>query len=221
MNELDLLRRVPQFGIPTCGTQNPDTQNRNHLLNEDDLIRKSQQGDKASFESLLRLWARPIYAWLLPHVKDVHRAEDMTQETLLRAWKSIKSLDDPAKFKGWIFSIAQRTLIDQTRFDSRKRRSRLRTEYGETDTISSTDATDPRQEVVLEALNRLPTAYRDVLSQRFLSGLSPGEIEQRLNITNGSFRGLLHRGLKMLRDELEPFDESIQQVDTPIQEIKP
>jgi RNA polymerase sigma-70 factor (ECF subfamily) len=181
-------------------------------VNEPDLIRRSKQGDRAAFESLLRLWARPIYAWLLPHVKDVHRAEDLTQETLLRAWKSISALDDPATFKGWIFAIAGAVMIDGARFDSRSRRSRLRTEPLREDTTEAPPI-DTKQEEILHALAQLPAAYREALSLRFLSGLAPAEIEKRLGISNGSLRGLLHRGLRMLREELAPDDT--------FQEIKP
>ncbi len=172
-------------------------------MNEADLIRASQQGDRRAFEALLRLWARPIYAWLLPHVRDVHRAEDLTQEALLRAWKSIGTLDEPAKFKGWFFSIAQAVLIDSARFNNRKKRDDRRLRHR--DEINSQPVepeTESRRDELLTALTRLPETYREALSLRFLSGLPLGDIERRLRITNGALRGLLHRGLRMMREEL-------------------
>lgn len=167
-------------------------------MNDLDLIRASRQGDRSAFEALARLWARPIYAFLLPHVRDVQLAEDLTQETLLRAWKSIRTLADASKFKGWLFAIAQRQMID----DSRSRRLPFRTV--ELDARPARPASlDPRQDEVLDALTRLPESYRTALSLRFLSGLSPTQIQERLGISNGSLRGILHRGLQMLRDELD------------------
>ena len=167
-------------------------------MNELELIRRSQQGDRSAFEALARLWARPVYACLLPQVRDVQRAEDLVQETLLRAWKSLKRLDDPSKFPGWILTIAQRLAIDE----SRSQRLPLRQVELDAQPDRSSSL-DPRQEEMLDALNRLPERYRTALSLRFLSGLSPMQIEQRLGITNGALRGLLHRGLQMLRDELD------------------
>lgn len=171
-------------------------------MGEPDLIRRSQQGDRAAFEALFRSWVRPLYAYLLPQVRDVQLAEDLAQETLFRAWKSIRSLDDPAKFKGWLFAIAHRALLDSARSNARTKRLRLTSLQSEPPSRDVASPT-PEQEALLDALSRLPESYRAALSLRFLSGLSHEQIEARLGVTNGSLRGLLHRGLAMLRDELD------------------
>ena len=59
-----------------------------------------------------------------------------------------------------------------------------------------------QQQRVLDRLATLPEQYQQVLALRFLAGAEYAEIEKQLALTNGSLRGLLHRGLEMLREEL-------------------
>src|SRR6516165_2024105 len=88
-----------------------------------DLVRKARDGDRAAFEELVRRTSRLAYARLYLDTGNVHRAEDLLQETLLLAFRSLRKLTDPAGFRPWLLAIAHNVLIDAARRDARQKRA--------------------------------------------------------------------------------------------------
>lgn len=79
---------------------------------ESSLITASQAGDDQAFESLVSWYLRPVYAFVLSIVRDVPTAEDIVQETWIKAWKHLGRFDTSKSFKTWIFAIAKNTAYD-------------------------------------------------------------------------------------------------------------
>ena len=75
------------------------------------LIGQSRGGDRAAFEELVRRTARLVYARAYLETGDVHRAEDLVQETFLTAWRKLGQLAEPAHFRGWLMTILHRGLL--------------------------------------------------------------------------------------------------------------
>src|SRR5437588_9391457 len=90
---------------------------------EINLVRSAQRGDRAAFEELVRRTSRLVFARLFLEVGDAHRAEDLLQETLLAAYRSLHELADPAGFRSWLLKIAQNVAIDAARREQRKKRA--------------------------------------------------------------------------------------------------
>ena len=86
------------------------------------LVVRSRRGDRAAFEELVRRSARLLFAHLYLKTRDVHKTEDLVQETYLLAWRSIADLDDPKTFRAWLTTIANSAFVDVMRRDSRKKR---------------------------------------------------------------------------------------------------
>ncbi len=173
------------------------------------LVAKARNGDRAAFEELVRRTSRLVFARLYLETGSVPQAEDLLQETYLLAFRSIRRLEEPGGFRPWLLTIAHNVLIDSARRDSRRKRSTpARSDEGLAKVPASGPPPDEaalRQESrqqVLAALRSLPEEYRLPLSLRYLSGADYDTISEQLGLTNGSLRGLLHRGLKMLRDRL-------------------
>jgi RNA polymerase sigma-70 factor (ECF subfamily) len=174
------------------------------------LVLRARNGDRAAFEELVRRSSRLVFARLYLDTGSVHGAEDLLQETLLRAFRSMHRLEDPAGFRPWLLSIAHNTLTDAARRDGRHKRL---PPAGQTP-LSALPASGPgpdeaahREEArqrVLGALRSLPEEYRLPLALRYLTGADYDAIGEQLGLTNGSLRGFLHRGLNMLRDRLPP-----------------
>jgi RNA polymerase sigma-70 factor (ECF subfamily) len=172
------------------------------------LVRRAQTGDRAAFEELVRRSSRLVFARLYLETGSTHRAEDLLQETLLRAYRSLSRLTDPAGYRAWLLSIAHNVTIDAARRDDRRKRGSRTNETP----LNAVPAKDPppeevahREEArqqVLGALRSLPEEYRMPLALRYLTGADYDAIGEQLGLTNGSLRGFLHRGLKMLRDRL-------------------
>lgn len=177
---------------------------------EELLVADAQRGDRAAFEELVRRSSRLVFARLYLETGDTHQAEDLLQETLLIAFRSLSQLTEPAKFRTWLLKIAQNTAIDAARRNSRQKRGSGATASKDVGLLaahgpSAEDAAvqhEMRQKV-LSVLRGLPEEYRLPLTLRYVAGADYQAIQLQMGLTNGSLRGLLHRGLQMLRDELK------------------
>ena len=182
------------------------------------LVRRSQAGDRAAFEQLVRGTARLVYARVYLDTADRHRAEDLVQETFLTAWRRIGQVAEPAGFRTWLLAVARSVTTDAHRRDTRKKRAGPRAD-GRRDREGADaaaaaaervadDAPDPAeaaerreaQERMLRVLRELPEEYSQPLTLRYLAGADYDTIGRQLGLSNGSLRGLLNRGMAKLRD---------------------
>ncbi len=175
------------------------------------LVQKARNGDRPSFEELVRRTSRLVFARLYLDTGCVDQAEDLLQETFLLAFRALPKLADPAGFRPWLLSIAHNALIDDARRSTRLKRLKPPASDTPLSELPSggpspedmAERTELRQRV-LAVLRSLPEEYRLPLTLRYITGADYEIISQQLGLTNGSLRGLLHRGLKMLRDRLPP-----------------
>ena len=175
------------------------------------LVGRSQERDRSAFEELVRRHARAVFSRIYLETGDTHLAEDLVQETFLTAWKSIHQVTEPGGFRAWLFAVARTVVLDASRRDRRKKRFAGRINGANTfprlapdpqpGPAESAEAQEERQRV-LGLLRSLPQEYREPLTLRFIAGADYETIGQQLGLTNGSLRGLLHRGMARLRAEL-------------------
>jgi len=176
------------------------------------LVKSAQSGERAAFEELVRRTSRLVFARLYLETGDQHRAEDLLQETLLVAFRSLGQLADAQGFRSWLLKIAQNVAIDAARRDlSRKRSTPIRTPVAALSQVADKSARPEdrleREELrgqVLAILRSLPEEYRLPLTLRYIGGAEYETICTQLGLTNGALRGLLHRGLKLMRAKLPP-----------------
>ena len=184
------------------------------------LVIKSRGGDRAAFEELVRRTARLVYTRAYLETGDNHRAEDLVQETFLIAWRSIRQVKEASGFRPWLMSVLHSAVIDSVRRESRKKRggggrgadaeAMLRLADGGSTPPESAERSEERARA-LSVLRSLPEEYRQVLMLRYLAGADYETIARQLALSNGSLRGLLHRGLAMLRSQIEAktYDEKM------------
>src|ERR1700722_15611450 len=174
---------------------------------DEDLVNRSRRGDQVAFAEIVRTTARLVYAKIVLDVRDRHRAEDLTQEVFLIAWRSIPTLREAGALRGWLMAIAASVVANDIRKGLRKKRTVPPTwETGSTadpspSPVANTQATEDRGRV-LEALAGLPEEYRQPLALRYLAGADYETISKQLALSNGSLRGRLHRGLELLRKRM-------------------
>jgi RNA polymerase sigma-70 factor (ECF subfamily) len=178
-------------------------------VNEADelLARRSRRGDREAFEELVRRTSRGLFARVYLETGNAHRAEDIAQEAYLKAWRSIGSLVDEKAFRAWLFSIAHSVMLQHIRRDSRGKRAGANEGMeglsdGRPGPMEEA-GTRERREKLLELLRSMPGEYRLPLTMRYLGGADYETIGRELSISNGSLRGLLSRGMAMLRAEIK------------------
>ncbi|MEO5852876.1 MAG: sigma-70 family RNA polymerase sigma factor [Nocardioides sp.] len=134
---------------------------------------------------------------------DRARAEDVAQETLLRAWKHLPALEEGSgSVRSWLFTVARNLVID----DWRSRRSHPEVTMAEVpDDADAVDRTDQLllSWVVAEALTRLSTDHRAVLRECYFRGLPVAEAAHRLGIPEGTVKSRTHYALHALRLALD------------------
>ena len=172
------------------------------------LVVRARDGDRAAFEELVRRTSRLVYARLYLDTGRADRVEDLLQETFLQAFRALRSLTDPAGFRPWLLAIAHNVLIDDARRAARQKRTAPPTELHlallpspEPSPVEAAERSELRQQV-LSVLRSLPSEYQLPLTLRYIVGADYESIGEQLGLTNGSLRGLLHRGLKLFRDRL-------------------
>ncbi len=158
-------------------------------------------GDEEAFEMLIRSYSRKVYIVAYGILQDVVEAEDLVQETFVRAHQHREELREPEKFPGWLMTVARNGARDRLR--RRKPQADQETLHTMVDERAATPGSALEQEEhqadLRRALAALPEEYRTALTLRYLEGLDYRSIEQAMGLTNGALRGILGRALGTLR----------------------
>ncbi len=126
------------------------------------------------------------------------QADDLVQDTFLRAWERLPSLRRPEAFGPWLLNIARNRVTD----DARVRRAR-----GPMPELGQAPPPTVEAKEVLSAIRALPKHYAEPLLMRLVQGMTGAEIAAQTGLTPGSVRVNLHRGMARLRAALESDDE--------------
>lgn len=176
---------------------------------EQDLIRKLRSGDAAAFEPLLTAYEKGVYNLCLRMVRNPADAEDLVQETFLKAYRGIAGYRGESKFSVWLYRIASNLCLDFLRQQKRRPTAPLTVEDEDGD-LRETELADGRlqperlleQKLTGDSLRRgldaLPPEFRQVLLLRELQGLSYEEIGGILGLESGTVKSRIFRARKKL-----------------------
>jgi RNA polymerase sigma-70 factor (ECF subfamily) len=148
-----------------------------------------------------------LWSYALRITGDRGKAEDVVQETMLRAWRNPKVLDQTrGSARAWLFTVARRIVIDEWR--SRRNRDEIAT--AEVPEIPIEDQTDKALQswLVADAINQLPQAHREVLLECYYRGHSVAEAARTLGIPEGTVKSRTHYALRALRLALQEMGVS-------------
>jgi RNA polymerase sigma-70 factor (ECF subfamily) len=167
---------------------------------EREQYRAAIQGDREAFEMIIRTNSWTLFAIAYGILQDRGEAEDVVQDSLVKAWKTRWRVRDPEKFPAWLCMIARHRAHDVFR---KRRLAPLTHEIIETSEANASD-TAAMDEHLHSALATLPELHRAALTLRYFEEMDYRTIENTLGLTNGSLRGILGRALASLRKQLRP-----------------
>jgi len=175
------------------------------------LIDRARSGDAHAFEELARREERALYRHALRIVGTTSDAEDIVQDALFSAWRSIASFQG-LSFRAWLFRIATNRALDQLR--SRKRRPELPLDPPEDDEVTWAEPVAPGPDLtqlagdrealaaVETALEALPAEQRTALLLRDVEGFAYEEIAVITSVEIGTVKSRIHRGRLAVRNTL-------------------
>jgi RNA polymerase sigma-70 factor, ECF subfamily len=168
---------------------------------ERSMVLAALTGDEEAFEKVIRAYSRRVYVVAYSILQDTSEAEDIVQDTFLKAHGQRGKLRDPEKFPAWLLTVARNAARDRLR----RRRPQAGTDTF--DTLADPNVATPGSALEKEedqahlrrALATLPEEHRTALTLRYLEGLEYSAIEMRMGLSNGALRGILGRALGTLR----------------------
>jgi RNA polymerase sigma-70 factor (ECF subfamily) len=155
---------------------------------------------RGRFNRLVSEYSQDVFRYAFWLCRDRTMAEELSQETFMRAWKSIDSLQDDKAAKSWLFTIVRREnarQYERKRFDMVDDPDFDRVEATRSEYDTSTEAF-----VLRRALEELPEEYREPLVLQVIGGYSTEEIADQLGIKAGAVMTRLFRARKKLREML-------------------
>jgi len=167
---------------------------------EREQYRAAIHGDREAFEMIIRTHSRTLFAIAYGILQNREEAEDVVQDSLVKAWKTRWRVRDPEKFPAWLATIARHRAHDVFR---KRRTVPLSDQAIKTTDPGSPDTTALDQQLH-SALADLPELHRAALTLRYFEEMDYRAIENSLGLTNGALRGILGRALASMRKQLRP-----------------
>ncbi|MBU3022393.1 sigma-70 family RNA polymerase sigma factor [Aestuariibacter sp. A3R04] len=159
------------------------------------------------YEALVHAFHGDIYRYAYWLTRDSTIAEDIVQETFLRAWRSLDSLNDEKSAKSWLITIVRR--------ENARRFERKQLDLVDIDDVHVADdafhanAESDHEELRI-LISRLPTDYREPLILQLIFGFTGEEIAQQLDLNKNTVMTRLFRARNQLRDMLGQEDTNLR-----------
>ena len=182
---------------------------------ESELVRLARAGDVSAFEALYRAYNDRIYNFARSVTGFPEDACDVTQDTFIRAWNSLRSLRDDATFCAWLHRIALNRCRDEMK--QHKRRASVSIDDGEEgETVQlEDDGAGPEDllisgevgDAVRRAVDSLSEDHRIVVTLHHIEGLDVESVADILSLPRGTVMSRLSRAREALRRKLAPYVE--------------
>lgn len=213
---LQLLLKFEQFACDGLKKKYGLDKKRSILMVDDNvqLIRRILSGDDEAFRTLMRKHQKGVHALIWRKIGDFHIAEEITQDTFIQVYKKLETLEDPNRFEGWLYVIANRRCINWIKRNKGKKNNL---------NMQSLEATRPeeieeafyvhhvshqreventqwRQNLAKRLLQQLPESERTVVTLHYLGKMTSVEISKFLGVSVNTIKSRLRRARKRLQE---------------------
>jgi RNA polymerase sigma-70 factor (ECF subfamily) len=169
-------------------------------LTESDLIARARTGDEAAWETLTRQHQEAVFRLAYLILGDPADAEDVAQETFIRAYRALDRFDMSRPLRPWLFSITANTARNRLRSVGRYLSALNRFWRADPAATAPTPPPEVNDATTLwQAVRRLNDMDQEIIYLRYFSALSESETAQTLQIAAGTVKSRTHRALERLR----------------------
>jgi len=169
---------------------------------EPELIRRLQQDDSQAFDALFGQYSQRVYRFAYSYLKSRPEAEEIVQECFLKLWEKRAGLRPEDSLKGYLFTIAHHTILNQLRQHRHYGAYQAAMAHVPPATAISTESQvefAELEQVYLSALEKLPPKRRQVFTLSRQQGLSYPEIAREMNLSVKTVETQMAQALKFLR----------------------
>ena len=184
------------------------------MKNDDvQLIQRVLDGDGTAFSALVKKYQRSVHALVWRKIGDFHIAEDITQETFLKAYQRLSTLKKPQRFASWLYVIAanhcstwlrKKRLWTQSLEETNGAQLEKATYSGYVIEENERTTAEAQREVVKKLLAKLQESERTVITLHYLGGMNYEEISEFLGVSVAAIKNRLYRARNRLKKE-EPM----------------
>ena len=183
---------------------------------DEQIIRATLGGDVSYFGIIVERYWDMVNAFALSKVYNTIDAEDIAQESFIKAYSQLHRLQNPSYFAGWLCKITAQQCVNHIRKNSRKRTASgyaaYKADVSARAVIRSSNPglNDEQVHFVRKTVSRLPEKFRKVIIMRFVGGFSAAQIAEQLGKRHGTVRVWLHRAYQILRKDLVSILEEVE-----------
>ena len=183
------------------------------------LIQRVLGGDETAFSVLVRKYQKPVHALAWRKVGDFHIAEEITQDTFLKAYQKLSMLKEPQRFLSWLYVIAANLCKAWLRKKRLRTQSLEHTEHIAVEKATYSDhvieenertAVETQREVVKALLAKLQESERTIVTLRYFGEMSSAEIGEFLGVSANTVRSRLRRAQQRLKEEESMIREALE-----------
>lgn len=182
----------------------------NSSADDAELVREARRGSVTAYAELVRRWSARVLAVCHARVRRKDVAEELAQETLLRGFQSLTTLESPERFGSWLRGIAQRVCLDwlKAKQSSQVTFTELPTDR-QPDGFLTSDADNTVERLdeerhVMSTVEQLPDELREVLMLYYYQDVTYQEIAELLGVSAATVNARLTKARSMLRERLIP-----------------
>ena len=186
--------------------------------NDVELIQRILQGDQDAFAVLVNKYQKGIHALAWRKIGDFHIAQEITQDTFLKAYENLGDLKSYHSFGGWLYVIAARLCYDWRQKNAMPMESMDTIDASEVDHVSysryvadkqATEADETRREVVKKLLQKLPESERTVITLFYLGEMTINAISEFLGVSPNTIKSRLSRARNRLKKEEDMIQQNL------------
>lgn len=174
---------------------------------ESHLIEQIRKGDEVAFDLFMDTYRPMLTGLALRKLHNTEDANDVVQETFVKAYRSLKDFDTSRPLRPWLTRICLNCIVDLARQRKNNVESIDNVEYSLSDGGSATEKAEGAliRGQVMDAIKRLPWRYRQIIMMRHFDHLDVSEIATQLHKPEGTIKSWLFRARAMLQRDLSPI----------------